>query len=101
MFVVQDGHLAYVNQKFADIFGYSQAALIGSSPAKFAAAREQTRIREILTSCSGSGTDTFQAEITGERRDGTEVAVEVHGGSVEYNGDEAMLGILRDVSGEE
>jgi PAS domain S-box-containing protein len=101
VFVVQDGHLAYVNQKFADIFGYSQAALIGSSPAKFAAAREQTRIREILTSCSGSGTDTFQAEITGERRDGTEVAVEVHGGSVEYNGDEAMLGILRDVSGEE
>lgn len=98
VFVVQNEQFAYVNQKFADIFDYSQSDLIGESPTTFVGPDSDAAA---LTAAGEESGSTFQVELTGERRDGAEIPVEIHGGPVEYNGDQAVLGILRNVTGEE
>jgi PAS domain S-box-containing protein len=99
VFVVQDGQIAYVNEKFAEIFGYTQSELIGKSPTSFVVSEQRDAVNECLT--SGGRVESFEQEVTGKRRDGKEMPIEIHGGPVEYNGDEAILGILRDRSNRE
>jgi PAS domain S-box-containing protein len=100
VFVVQGAKLAYVNQKFAEIFESSQSELIGEPATVFVAAEHEDEVSQLLTTTAESECETFQKEVTGQRRDGEAVAVEVHGGPVEYNGEKAVLGILRDLSRE-
>jgi PAS domain S-box-containing protein len=97
VFVVQDGRLAYVNQKFADIFGYDQSTLVGESATSFVIEEDQARVLDVLEACERTD-GTFHHEFVGKHRSGEEFPVEVHGGEVEYNGDEAILGILQHTS---
>jgi PAS domain S-box-containing protein len=101
VFVVQDQELSYVNRKFAEIFGYTQSELIGEPATIFVAPKEQDAVEELLDTCPESSCETFQQEVTGVHRDGETVSVEVHGGPVEYNGEGAILGILRNLSREQ
>jgi PAS domain S-box-containing protein len=100
VFVVQNGEIAYVNQKLAEIFDYNQSDLIGESPSTLVVSREQNDIEGVLADGEPSKAKTFQTEVTAERRDGEEITIEIHGGAVEYNGDGALLGILKEASHE-
>jgi hypothetical protein len=40
------------------------------------------------------GAETFECEFTGERADGAEVPVEIHGGAIQYEGDPGCIGVL-------
>jgi PAS domain S-box-containing protein len=92
VFVVQGEELVYANRKFADVFGYDRSDLIGKPITLIATSDSRDGILEALTASE----EGFQYEFTGQRRDGTEIAVEIHGGPVEYDGDAAHMGILRD-----
>jgi PAS domain S-box-containing protein len=98
VFVIQNEEIVYVNQKLADIFDYNQSDLIGDSPSALVVSGEQDDIDKALADSNPGDTETFQTEVTGRRQDGEEITVEVHGGTVEYNGDGALLGILREAS---
>ncbi|MFC7133486.1 MULTISPECIES: response regulator [Salinibaculum] len=100
VFVIQDRELAYVNQKLADIFGYDQGDLIGEPPVVLASPGERDRVERALKHCRRTPSETFEDEFTGKRRSGEDITVEVHGGPVEYNDEQAILCILRDVSGQ-
>ena len=95
VFVVQHGELVYVNRKFADVFGYGRGELLGEPPHTVVAPDERQAITEALDPSEGPE-HTFQEVFTGQRRNGEECTVEVHGGPVEYEGSAAVMGILRD-----
>jgi PAS domain S-box-containing protein len=98
VFVVQDRELAYVNRKFADIFGYGQQELLGRSPLDIVADAERDGVADLLPP-SGRCNGTFRECFSGLRKDGETLRVEVHGGVTEYGGESATTGIVRSVDG--
>jgi PAS domain S-box-containing protein len=97
VFVVQDRELAYVNRKFADIFGYGQEELLGESPLVLVADAEHDAVVDVLSDLPERCDDTFRGSFTGRRKDGRTLRVEVHGGVTDYGGEPATTGIVRDV----
>jgi len=97
VFIVQDRDLVYVNEHVTDIFGYARAALIGESPDVIVSDSCEEPLLDLLSG-DPRVTDTFQCEFTGNRSDGTEIPVEVHGGTIKYDGEPGYIGILWDRS---
>jgi PAS domain S-box-containing protein len=96
VFIVQDREFVYVNQRLADVFGYTQNELVGASPLTIARGDgTDSPLREIL---DGEGGGTFEYTFTGQRADGTGVPVEIHGGSIQYEGEPGCISILWDRS---
>jgi len=94
VFIVQDRAFIYVNERFANLFGYTQAELVGTSPVAIASGPEdETAIRNVLAT-SHDGTDTFATEFTAQRADGTDIPVEIHGGSIRYEDDPGCIGVV-------
>jgi PAS domain S-box-containing protein len=96
VFVVQDGELVYVNRKFAEIFGYCAAELVGESPLALVTAEDRDETLERLDGCDHG---TFQHRFTGRGQDGERLDLEIHGRATAYDGEPAVTGILRQVDG--
>ncbi|PSP92281.1 PAS domain S-box protein [Halobacteriales archaeon QS_4_66_20] len=98
VFIVQSDELVYVNEHFTEIFGYSRRELIGSTPDVLVS--DYGDAADLLEHLTGDPriTDTFQCEFTGQRRDGGDILVEVHGGTITYDGAPGYIGILWDRS---
>jgi PAS domain S-box-containing protein len=98
VFIVQNDELVYVNEHFTEIFGYSRRELIGSTPDVLIS--DYGDAADLLEHLTGDPrmTDTFQCEFTGQRRDGGDIPVEVHGGTITYDGAPGYIGILWDRS---
>jgi PAS domain S-box-containing protein len=94
--IIQDGAFVYVNQKLADIFGYDQSALIGESPTILTPPGDGDRFPESLRTADADELDTFHSEFEGQQANGDTRTIEVSGGSIEYDGDPAWIGVLRD-----
>ena len=98
VFIVQDGDLVYVNEHFTEIFGHSHKELLGATPGAITASpADDAELTELLSG-DPRVTETFQREFVGERADGTEIPVEVHGGTISYDGEPGYIGILWDRS---
>jgi len=98
VFIVQQGELVYVNEQLTDIFGYARRELIGESlEVVVDDATAEGSLSELLSG-DPRATDTFQCEFTGRRHDDTEIPVEVHGGTITYDGEPGYIGILWDRS---
>jgi PAS domain S-box-containing protein len=93
VFIIQDGEFVYVNERLAEIFGYSQSELVGEYPLEIASDTDDGGLRKLLE-LNHADVETFQYEFTGKRADGTELTVEIQGGSVQYDGEPGCLGIL-------
>lgn len=93
VFIIQDGEFVYVNERLAEIFGYSQSELVGEYPLEIASGTDDGGLRELLE-LNHADVETFQYEFTGKRADGTELTVEIQGGSIQYDGEPGCLGIL-------
>jgi PAS domain S-box len=94
VFLVQDREFIYVNDRFADLFGYSQCDLVGASPVALASGSDDECVVRDLLQTDLDGAETFECEFTGERADGAEVPVEIHGGAIQYEGDPAASASL-------
>jgi PAS domain S-box-containing protein len=97
VFVVQDRELAYVNRKFADVFGYGQEELLGESPLVIVADSDRDTVGEMLCGLPDRCDGTFRNSFRGVRKDGETLRVEVHGGVTDYGGEPATTGIVRSV----
>ena len=96
VFILQDQEFVYVNEHLADVFGYTQSELVGASPLTIASDSEDESVLSDLLDLDHSSTDSFEYTFTGQRADRTDISVEVHGGSIEYEGEPAWIGILWD-----
>jgi len=95
VFIVQDGEFVYVNEKLAELFDYEQPDLVGESPMQVAVPAQAERVEERLVDEGVEDGATVQFTFTGRRADGSTLEVEVHGGAIEYDGEPACIGILR------
>ncbi len=94
--IIQDGTFVYVNQKLADIFGYDQSELIDESPTILTPEGDESRFPGALRTAESNELDTFHSEFAGQQADGETRTIEVSGGSIEYDGEPAWIGVLRD-----
>jgi len=100
VYVVRDWRLVYVNQRFAEVFGYdTPAEMIGAQdlmalihPDDRAVVLEHVRQR-----VEGEQRSAHYAARC-IRRDGRQISVEVHGSAATYEGQPAIVGTLLDVT---
>jgi len=99
VYVIQDNRFVFVNERLAEIFGYSQEELCdGLGPIDLTSPvdRELAQ-REIDRRVQGSVKTSFY-RFCGLCKDGSPVNVEVFGVATQYAGQAAIIGILLDVS---
>jgi len=94
IYVVQNETIVYVNQAFADVFGYSQNALVGRSALSIVAESDEALVEENLQRRDRGDIESVSYSWTGVREDGQSVSVRAHGGTVDFRGEVAILGIL-------
>ncbi|HEX8978201.1 MAG TPA: EAL domain-containing protein [Parasulfuritortus sp.] len=99
VYVIQDGHFIYVNQRLAELFGYSQDALCDRmGPLDLTAPGDRAIAqREIDRRIHGEVKASFYP-FRGVRKDGSQIDVEVFGVSTRFAGKPAIIGMLLDVS---
>ncbi len=99
VYVIQDNRFVYVNDKLAEMFGYTPSELCGGmGPASLTSPRDHALVsREIDRRDKGEARASFY-HFLGLRRDGSQFDAEVFGVSVQYHGAPAIIGLLQDVS---
>ena len=99
VYVIQDKHFAYVNPKVAEIFGHTQAELLGM-PSFLALATEAARpaLAAKIEQGTEGETETVPYDFQAVRKDGRIIDVEVHGGPTTYLGRPAIIGTCLDVT---
>lgn len=96
VFIIQDEEFVYVNERFADTFGYDQSDLIGTSPLSIAAGPDDSDVLTNVMDPTYCDDDTYRSAFTATRSDGSEVHVEIHGGSIQYDGEPGCIGVIWD-----
>lgn len=98
MAIVQDGRIAYCNQKTSEIFGYPREELINKPFVDFLN-KEQQKIAMQRYEARMAGEELASLyELKVKRNDGTELEVEVNAGLIEWNGRSASLSMIRDIT---
>jgi PAS domain S-box-containing protein len=99
IYIIQDGRFAYVNPRFAEVFGYTPEEIyaLPSFAALTAPGTTEMVARNIERRLGGEARD-LHYESRGIRKDGTLIDIEVHGTAAEYRGHPAILGALLDVT---
>ncbi len=95
--VVQQGKIRYANPRFADLAGMSPRQAIGSPLERFFSDEQGRALMEALHRRLHTRGEAPISEATLVRADGGEVEVELHAGTIPYEGEEADLLFVRDV----
>ena len=99
IYIVQDGKLAYVNPRFAEIRGYGSAdELIGQDNLSIVAEEERGGLAEKYHRLLAGETQSVSYDFTGVRRDGSTFDAGVTGARATYRGRPAIIGMMQDIS---
>jgi PAS domain S-box-containing protein len=101
IYVIRDGRLAYVNPKFAEIFGYAPgeiAELYLLTALDVVAEEDRPLVAENIRRRSAGEVTSVHYTFRGRRKDGTVIQVEAHGGTTNFEGRPAILGSLLDIT---
>lgn len=99
VYIIQDGFFAYVNPKFAEIFGYTQSELIMKVPVlDLVADEDRELVAENLRKRINGEVESLNYQFIGRKKDGTKIYIEVFGTRTEYKGKPAVIGTLLDVT---
>jgi PAS domain S-box-containing protein len=92
--VIHDGGIILdANQRFADLFGYPLAEVLGQSVLALSAAESHEEVRRHI--CDG---DEGPYEAVGRRKDGSTFPGELRGKPITYRGRPARVTAVRDIS---
>ena len=98
-YIIQDGKFAYVNPRFAGIFGYGSAdELIGRDALSLVAEKERGTVAENMRRRIEGEIASINYDFTGLRKDGSMVDVGVHGARANHRGRPALIGMMQDIS---
>lgn len=98
-YLIQDGIFAYVNSRFAEIFGYaSPADIVGKSPSELTAEEDRATVAGNIQRRLSGEIKSMGYTYTGLRKDGTHIEVGVHGSFTIFQGRPAIIGLLQDIS---
>jgi PAS domain S-box-containing protein len=99
IYIVQDGKFAYVNPRYAEIFGYGSAGeLTGRDFLPMVTEKDRNRVDENIRQRVDGEVESIGYEFTGVCKDGSIVEVGVHGSRAIYDGRPAVIGLIQDIS---
>ena len=96
--VAFDTTFAYVNARFADLFGYTQAEMIGRSFLDFVVESDRARRREKFGSMAGGEVRATHVIGAFERKDGTQLDLLTQSTLGSYEGRPAIVGLAFDIT---
>ena len=89
----ENGIILDLNERFAEIFGYSKKELIGKNVIDLAIKNDKSKVAKLINSKSQ---DTYEA--IGLRKDGTTFFAEVRGKELIINNKNLRIAVLRDIT---
>lgn len=99
IYIIQDGRIAYVNQRCAEILGYGKAeALIGADPLLLVVEADRAKTMENMQRLLDGVLRSLTFEFATLRPDGTVVDIGLHGARATHRGRQAIIGLLQDIS---
>jgi PAS domain S-box-containing protein len=100
IYIIQDGVFRYVNPGFAEIFGYdSPEAIIERMPISgLVAPHDRERVAENIRLRINGEQSSIHYVFKGLKKDSQEIDVEVHGRVFAYQGREAVIGMILDIT---
>ncbi len=99
VYIIQNGKFAYVNPRFAEIFGYNQQELINSYPVeKVVHPDDRALVTENVRVRLQGEKDSVHYEANGQKKNGEIIRAEIFGSRTEYAGKPAIIGTLLDIS---
>ncbi|MGE5469323.1 MAG: putative bifunctional diguanylate cyclase/phosphodiesterase [Bacteroidota bacterium] len=99
VYVIQDARFVFVNQRLAELFGYSPGQLCaGMGPLDLTAADDQPLARREIERRLQGEAKASHYTFRGVRQDGSQLDVEVFGVATSFSGRPAIIGILADIS---
>ena len=98
-YIIQDDRFAYVNPRFAKIFGYASAEeMIGREAPSLVAENDRNAVVENIRRQIIGKSAIASYDFTGVRKDGSTIDVGVHGARATHRGRPAIIGLLQDIS---
>lgn len=100
IYIAQDNRFCYVNPYFAQLAGYaSPQELIDNATFMDLVVPEQRPMiaAKIMQRMAGDTSDNHYS-VTGLRRDGTHIDIELHGNLIELDGRPALIGLFLDIT---
>ncbi|MDP3177992.1 MAG: PAS domain S-box protein, partial [Spirochaetaceae bacterium] len=100
IYLIQDGRFRYVNQGFADIFGYHSTAEIIDKIGidSLIAPEDRQKVTENIRRRTSGEKPEMRYCFIGQRRDGRRIHIEVHGRNMDFRGRPAVIGLALDVT---
>jgi PAS domain S-box-containing protein len=99
VYLVRDNRFLYVNPRLAEVFGYTPREMMEEiTVADAVAPEDRERVRANIRRRLDGSFEGLQYRFRGRKKDGTQIAVEVVGQRIPWEGENAVLGILLDVT---
>jgi PAS domain S-box-containing protein len=100
IYLIQDGHFPYVNQGFADIFGYASPVDIIDKMkiSQLIAPEDRQKVTDNVRRRTEDDVKDIRYTFVGLRKDGSRIHVEVHGRNMEFKGKPAVIGLILDIT---
>ena len=99
IFIIQDGKLAYVNSRCAEIVGQGSADdLIGTDAFLLIGEAHRDEVADSIRRLLVGETQSVALEFAAIRRDGVIIQVEANAGRATHEGRPAIIGTLQDIS---
>ena len=94
VFVVEGGEFLYVNERFTELVGYRSSELVGRRPTDLASTSADEERLATLEEFAPCPEETFHLNVTVRGRDGTDIPVEIQGGTVHQDDSSGCIGIF-------
>jgi PAS domain S-box-containing protein len=100
IYLIQDGHFPYVNQGFADIFGYASPVDIidKMTISQLIAPEDRQKVADNVKRRTEGDVKDIRYTFVGLRKDGSRINVEVHGRIMQFKGKSAVIGLILDIT---
>ena len=99
IYIIQDERFAYLNPRFAEIFGYASAdELIGRDSLSVVAEKDRGMVAENIRLRIAGEVRALNFSFTGQRKDGSLIEVGLNSAYATYRGRAAIIGLLQDIS---
>ncbi|MBI4986694.1 MAG: PAS domain S-box protein [Rhodocyclales bacterium] len=100
IYVIQNGYFRYVNQGFADIFGYATPGQLIDKVmiSQLIAPEDRQKVADNVRRRTEGLVQEMRYTFVGMRQDGRRIDVEVHGRSMEFKGKPAVIGLVLDIT---